>query len=235
MVGIERAPKGNRLLQALSAQDRSLLSPHLVRGSFKVRETFERPNRPIQRVYFLDTGIASVVAEHPDGRRIEIGIIGSEGMTGTAIVLGSDRTPHSCYIQVTGEGHSIPVAAIRQAMRQSPSMQAGFLKFVQAFTVQTAHTAIANARASLQERLARWLLMAQDRIAGDTLNLTHEFLALMMAVRRAGVTEALQALEDRKLIECRRSQIILLNRKGIEKIAGHFYGTPEAEYRRLLG
>jgi CRP-like cAMP-binding protein len=93
---------------------------------------------------------------------------------------------------------------------------------------------IANARATLIERLARWLLMAHDRVAGNVLNLTHEFLSLMMAVRRAGVTEALQSLEDRKLIECGRGTITVLDRKGIEKIAGHFYGVPEAEYRRLI-
>lgn len=128
----------------------------------------------------------------------------------------------------------MPAAALREAMRQSSSLRAVLMKYVQAFMVQTAHTAIANARATLVERLARWLLMAHDRVRGNALNLTHEFLSLMMAVRRAGVTEALQALEGRNLIVCGRREITLLNRKGIEKIAGHFYGTPEAEYRRLM-
>lgn len=210
------------------------MAPLLSRDSFKVRDIFERPNKRIEQIFFPDTGIYSVVAMHPDGRRVEIGIIGSEGMTGTAVVLGDDRSPHSTYVQVSGDGRFMPVAALRTAMAQSPSLQAVLLKYVQAFTVQTAHTAIANARATLIERLARWLLMAHDRVAGNVLNLTHEFLSLMMAVRRAGVTEALQSFEDRKLIECGRGTITVLNRKGIEKIAGHFYGTPEAEYRRLM-
>jgi CRP-like cAMP-binding protein len=100
---------------------------------------------------------------------------------------------------------------------------------------QTAHTAIANARAKLPERLARWLLMAHDRVPGDRLALTHEFLSLMLAVRRAGVTEAVQDLERKRLIETSRAEIVLLDRKGLERIAGNFYGVPEAEYRRLLG
>jgi CRP-like cAMP-binding protein len=129
----------------------------------------------------------------------------------------------------------MPATKLREATAESPSLHAILLRYVQAFTVQTAHTAIANARGSLLERLARWLLMAHDRVQGDKLNLTHEFLSLMMAVRRAGVTEALQHFEDRKLIECTRGQITMLNRQGIEKIAGHYYGVPEREYRRLIG
>jgi CRP-like cAMP-binding protein len=219
--------KGNLLLQALSGPDRDLVAPLLSCESREVRDVFERPYKRIEQVYFPDTGIASVVAVHPDGRRIEIGIVGSEGMTGTAVVLGGDRSPHSSYIQVAGEGRVMSATALRKAMAQSPSLQAVLLKYVQAFTVQTAHSAIANARATLVERLARWLLMAHDRVAGNVLYLTHEFLSLMMAVRRAGVTEALQSLEERKLIECGRGTITILHRKGIEKIAAHFTALPK--------
>jgi CRP-like cAMP-binding protein len=104
--------------------------------------------------------------------------------------------------------------------------------------VQTAHTAIANARANINQRLARWILMAQDR-ANDKplkpLHLTHEFLALMLGVRRAGVTEALQNLKRQKLIATGRNQIVVLDRKGLERTAGSSYGVPEREYRRLIG
>jgi CRP-like cAMP-binding protein len=226
--------KSNHILEALSRKDRGLLERDLVPMEFELRKSFERPNQPITDVYFPLTGIASVIAQHPNGRRIEIGVIGCEGMSGTAIVLGNERTPHSTYIQVKGDGYCLPVPALRRAMGQSRSLHGWMLKYVQAFMVQTAHSAITNARATLIERLARWLLMAHDRVPGNTLDLTHEFLSLMMAVRRAGVTEALQALEGRKLIARRRSEITLLDRKGIEKVAGHFYGTPEAEYRRLM-
>ena len=101
--------------------------------------------------------------------------------------------------------------------------------------VQTAQTAVANARAKIEERLARWILMAHDRLDGASLPLTHEFLSLMLGVRRAGVTEALHALEALKLIRSGRGQIVVLNRKGIERKAGDAYGAPEAEFRRLIG
>jgi CRP-like cAMP-binding protein len=120
-------------------------------------------------------------------------------------------------------------------MGESPSMQTVLLNFAQAFAVQTAHTAIANARARLHERLARWILMAHDRVSDNTLPLTHDFLSLMLGVRRAGVTEAVHVLQKQELIKAHRANIIVLNRKGLEKIAGNFYGVPETEYRRLLG
>jgi len=211
-----------------------LIGPRLVRVNLKLRQDLEKPNKPIEHVYFPETGIVSVVAVHPDDNRVEIGIIGCEGMTGIPILLGNERSPHSTYIQVAGRGQRIAASDLRRAIDASPSLKTVLLKYVQAFMVQTSHTAIANARASLAERLARWLLMAHDRVPKDELELTHEFLSLMMGVRRAGVTEALHELVDKKLIEARRGNITVVDRKGIAQLAGHFYGTPEAEYRRLL-
>jgi CRP-like cAMP-binding protein len=117
----------------------------------------------------------------------------------------------------------------------SQTLHSLLLKFVQVFMVQTAHTAIANARAHIDQRLARWILMARDRTGENTLPLTHEFLSLMLGVRRAGVTEALQSLKRQKLIENNRNKIVMRNRKGIERMAGAAYGTSEKEYRRLIG
>lgn len=195
----------------------------------------ERPNRRIDAVYFMETGIASVVAVQADDKRIEIGLVGNEGMTGSAVVLGGDQSPHSTYIQVAGDGQRIAVADLRKAMQASEPLRALFLKYVQVFMVQTAHTAIANVRSKLDQRLARWILMAHDRTLVDALPLTHEFLALMLGVRRAGVTEALHSLKRQKLIDTGRNMIIVRNRKGIERAAGAFYGVPEAEFQRLIG
>ncbi len=195
----------------------------------------ERPNRRIDAVYFMEAGVASVVAVQPDGTRVEVGLIGPEGMSGSAILLGSDQSPHSTYMQVAGEAQRISTHELRKAMAASESLHGLLLKFVQVFMVQTAHTAIANARAHINERLARWILMAHDRTRDTALPLTHEFLALMLGVRRAGVTEALQSLKRQKLIDTGRNKILLLNRKGIEQLAAASYGTPEKEYRRLIG
>ena len=128
----------------------------------------------------------------------------------------------------------MPASDLRAAMDHSTTMRATFMKYVQVLVVQTAHTAIANSVGKLHERLARWLLMAHDRVETDKLVLTHEFLSIMLAVRRAGVTEAVGKLEEEELIACSRGVVTVLNRKGLEKTAGTFYGTPEREYRRLI-
>ena len=120
-------------------------------------------------------------------------------------------------------------------MQESETLHRLLLKYIQTFMVQTAHTAIANAHAKLPERLSRWILMAQDRVGGDDLALTHEFLALMLGVRRPGVTETLQVLSRKRLIKTGRGRILVLDRKGLERSAGGYYGVPEQEYRRLIG
>jgi CRP-like cAMP-binding protein len=194
----------------------------------------ERPNKPIEDVYFMENAIASVVALPSRDVQVEIGLIGCEGMSGTAIVAGTDRSPHSTYIQVAGKGLRIKANHFKKALNESSTLRIQLMKFVHAFSVQTAHTAVANARAILEIRLARWLLMAHDRVPGNTLALTHEFLSLMLACRRAGVTEALQTLTDQELISAKRGEITIHNRKGLERLAGQFYGVPESEHRRLI-
>jgi CRP-like cAMP-binding protein len=225
----------NRLLAAMSVTDLALLQTHLQPVVMPLLKDLERSNRPIDTVYFMEAGIASVVAVQPDETRIEVGLIGREGMSGTTVLLGDDQSPHHTYIQVAGEAQRIALKELRKAMETSASMQRLLLKYVQVFMVQTAHTAIANARAHIDRRLARWILMAHDRIEGDTVPLTHEFLALMLGVRRAGVTETLQSLKRKKLIDTGRNKIVVCNRKGLEQIAGQAYGVPEKEYRRLIG
>jgi len=228
-------PARNRLLAALLPADLALLRPHLRPATMPLLRDMERPNRRVEAVYFMETGIASVVGVQPDQTRIEVGLIGREGMSGIAVVLGGDQSPNSTYIQVAGEAQRITADELRKAMAASETLRGLLLKFVQVFMVQTAHTAIANARSHINQRLARWILMAHDRTRDTTLPLTHEFLALMLGVRRAGVTEALQYLKRQKLIDTGRNKILLLNRKGIEKLAAESYGTPEKEYRRLIG
>ena len=225
----------NQLLAAMSATDFASLQPHLQRVPMALLKELERPKRRIETVFFMEAGIASVVAVQPDESRVEVGLIGREGMSGIAVVLGSDQSPHSTYMQVPGKGQRITVNELRKAMDASQTLHSLLLKFAQAFMVQTAHTAIANARAKVDKRLARWILMAHDRTGDDTLPLTHEFLSLMLGVRRAGVTEALQSLKRQKLIDTGRNRIVVCDRKGLERLAQGSYGVPEKEYRRLIG
>ena len=217
----------NKILAALSNADLALLQPHLEPVELEVRKVLEQPNKPIKHSYFIERGLASIVAGNSH-KRLEVGLIGSEGMTGLPIVLGNDRSPHENFIQVAGEGSRIPADKLRGAMRQSRSLEKAFLKFAHSFMNQTANTAFSNGTATLEERLARWLLMANDRLDGDEIPLTHEFLSLMLGVRRAGVTVALNYLEHRGVIRLSRGQIVITDRKGLKASANGTYHEPEA-------
>ena len=157
MARVSRSPDRNRLLASLSPADLGLLQPDLEPLTLKLRHVLEKPNKRIEHVYFVDGGIASVIAVQVKERDIKVGLIGCEGMSGTAVVLGDDRSPHSTYIQVAGEGQRIAAVKLRNAMKASGSLHNALLKYVQAFMVQMAHTTIANARAKIDERLARWI------------------------------------------------------------------------------
>jgi CRP-like cAMP-binding protein len=209
--------------------------PHLKAVSLPVLKSLEKPNRRIDAVYFPDSGFASVVATRANDRQVEVGLIGLEGMTGLPIILGNHRSPNATYIQAKGEGRSIPSIQLRTAVLASRSLQTSLLKYVQAFGVQASQSALSFADSKLHQRLARWILMAHDRLGVDELPLTHEFLSLMLGVRRAGVTEAVHALKREGLIDHVRGQVIIKNRKGLERRAGDSYGIAESEYRRLMG
>ena len=138
-------------------------------------------------------------------------------------------------MQVEGRGYRIAAEALRRAIDTSASLRGLLLRYAHTFLVQTAQTALANAGAPAEERLARWLLMYHDRQDGDDLSVTHEFLSLMLGVRRPTVTVAIHTLEGAGLIRARRGRIRVLNRAGLEEAAGEAYGPAEAEYERLIG
>jgi CRP-like cAMP-binding protein len=159
----------HRLLASLSTGDFNLLQPHLEPVTLGLRKHLERPTRRIDAAYFPEVGFASVVAVQPNGKQVEVGLIGREGMTGLPIVLGNHRSPHATYVQAPGTGQCIPATALRQATQASLSLRDSLLKFVQAFGVQTSHTAICNVQSRLDVRLARWLFGARpDRRGYDT-------------------------------------------------------------------
>jgi CRP-like cAMP-binding protein len=213
----------NRILSRLSRQEFALLEPHLEAVDLPVRKTLEVRRKRIDQVYFIESGFASVVANGTNKPSIEVGIIGREGMTGLAIVMGHDRAQHDTYIQVAGHGLRISAAKLREADERSMILHRAMLRYAHAFLLQTTTTALANGRSKIEERAARWLLMADDRIDGDDLPLTHEFLGLMLGTHRPGVTIALQALEKAGLITTRRSHITIIDRKGLEKSSNGTY------------
>ncbi len=225
----------NRILDCLSKDDFGLMKPHLESVELGFRKRLQSPNRTIEMIYFPHSGLGSVVASGR-GRepQAEVALVGREGMTGLPVVHGTDRSPYEIFMQVEGDGQQITTINLRSAMKRSTTLRECFLLFSHAFCIQSGYTALANAKGSLEQRLARWLLMAQDRLQKDQLVLTHEFLSLMLGVRRAGVSSALQHFEVKGLLHGDRGAITILDRDGIEEIADGLYGPAEAEYERLF-
>jgi CRP-like cAMP-binding protein len=225
-------PAQNGLLAAMSPGDIALLKPKLEPLTLTLRQMLEPANKPIKHNFFITSGLGSVIAIGRNGHRLEVGIIGREGMTGLPVVLGNDRSPNETFIQVAGTGLRIAADDLRQAMRKSASLTRVLLNFVNAFLIQTSHTALSNGTASIEERLARWLLMAQDRLGGTEVPLTHEFLSLMLGVRRAGVTGALNQLHRKGVINLSRGRIVIIDREGLINSANGAYGIPEVMARK---
>ena len=232
---ISQSSVRNRLLKAMSGDDFARLKPDLEPMVLNVKDVLVQANEPIAHVYFMEEGLASIVAISPDNERIEVGHVGREGMTGEPVLLGVTSSPNQTFIQVAGSGLRMRAEDLTAAAEASPSLRALLLRFVQTLLIQTSHSALANGRYTIQERLARWLLMCHDRMDGDDLPLTHEFLSLMLGVRRSGVTEALHALEGVQIVKAGRGHILLRDRFRLEEIAGGCYGVPEAEYAKLIG
>jgi CRP-like cAMP-binding protein len=217
----------NRILSRLSRADFALLKPHLESVDLPVRKTLETRKRRIDQIYFIESGFASVVANGTSKPSIEVGIIGREGVTGLAVVLGHDRAQHDTFVQLPGRGQRMSADSLREAQDRSVSLHRELLRFANAFLMQTTTTALANGRSKIEERLARWLLMAHDRVDGDELPLTHEFLGMMLGSPRPGVTLAVQALEKEGLIDARRARITILDRKALEKRSNGTYVPAE--------
>lgn len=232
---LEQSVIRNRLLSHLSVADFALLAPHLEPLELERDYVLALPNQSIEYAYFVESGIVSVVAEKRDGRSIEVGIYGREGFGGAPLLLASDQTPHHHFVQIEGVGYRLKSTDFLHIVEQSAAMRNLLLRFIHVFMTQTAQSALVNGSSVIEERLARWILMCQDRIDGDEFAITHDFLSMMLGVRRSSVTDAIHLLEGNQLIRAERGRVKVLNRRNLEYAAAASYGVPEAEYRRLIG
>ena len=224
----------NILLRKMNAEEISLLEGHMERVSLPIRMPLEYRGQPIEFVYLPEFGVAAIVARMVRGRSAEVGLIGFEGMTGTAAVLGDDCAPHECFMQIAGEGFRVPAAALRKAVSRNPQLHNLFLRYAQSLYIQATYCALSNVRSKFEERLARLLLRCHDRVSGGTLPLTHEIMAVMLGVGRPIVTLGLHVLEGEGLIRANRGEIIIRDRERLIKRTT-VYGVPTHEYRRLIG
>lgn len=225
----------NLLLSAMPADARVSLLSGSRRVSLERFAPLSEADQPIRSFYWLESGMASVVSGKRGGRRVEVAVIGLEGVAGTAALLGAVSSPNPIVIQLPGTvAIETPVDALLSACDANAELRALLLRYVQTLLVQVAGNAINNVVDRLDARLARWLLMAHDRATGDELALTHEFMAGMIGTQRSAVTHTLHLLEGQRMIRARRGSICVLDRAQLEEVAGPAYGEAESEYRRLI-
>lgn len=236
MLHPEKPYTTNILLSALPPEDLQLLKPHFTRAEMRLRQVLTPAHKTIEHVWFPEGGVTSVVSHTVDNGPTEVGIFGRDGFAGTPLLLGANTSPHEIYIQVNGHtGLRIEAAPFMAAVDASATLRTVLSRYVQTFIIQTAQSAVSNAHQRIEARLARWLLMCHDRVAGDDIALTHEFMGMMIAAERSGVTVSLHVLEGSGMIRSRRGWVTILDRNKLEDLAGDGYGRPEAEYRKLIG
>ena len=225
----------NRLLELLPASDIARLRPHLSKVDLDYKMPLYEARQPIQHVYFPVSGVASLVNTMTDGYSAEVGTIGNEGVVGIPIILGDSIAPTNVYVQVPGVGLRMPASILVEILEEYSFTRKLMLRYVHAFFNQVAQSAACNHFHSVPQRCCRWLLMTHDRVQTEEFILTQEFLAMMLGVRRTGITAAANGLKRQKLIEYSRGHVTILNRAGLEHGACECYAVSKGEYDRLLG
>lgn len=225
----------NRVLNSLTRSEYEYLTPHLERVNLKSGDVLCRPEEPITHVYFPNRGVVSLVSVFEGGGMVEVGMVGNEGMFGVCVFLGSLTTPLLAQVQVPGEGFRMRADVLKREFAKGGVLQDMLLRYTQAFLTQVAQTAACNRAHTLEGRLAKWLLMCQDRAQSKELELTHEFISEMLGIRRAGVTEAANLLREAGLIHYRRGHVTITDRAGLEAESCECYPLMKREFARLVG
>jgi CRP-like cAMP-binding protein len=224
----------NSVLARLPAATLARLQPKLRHVQLKRHDILQETHRSIDRVYFLQGGLAVLLARTRRDGEVGVAVVGRFGLVGVPAVLGTMRSPYRCVMEIPGEALQIGTQDLRRAMDESPVLRGQLLNYVQALLVQNAQTALCNARHNLEQRLARWLLLSRDRLDDDIIPLTHDLLSIMLGVRRAGVTMALEQLERSGAVRRKRGAVEIANRAHLEKGTCECYRIIAAEYQRLI-
>src|ERR1700719_3669389 len=223
----------NRLLSLLSDDDYQRLRPHLSHVVFDYKKSLYEASRPIDHVYFPIDGVASLVITTADGASAEVGTIGSEGLVGLPVCLGDREAPSSVYVQVPGTALVMDAGAFRGQLERSPTLNLTMLRYAHAFFNQVAQSAACAHLHRVEQRCCRWLLMTRDRMPTGDFLLTHEFLGMMLGVRRTTVTDVMGAFQKAGLISYRRGHVTLLAQDGLQHRACECYDISKREFDRL--
>lgn len=230
-----QVPAQNRLLGALPREVWKRLCPAPASLTFALGDVVYEPGERMSYLYFPTSSVVSLIYTMADGDTAEMGLVGNEGVVGIALVLGGETTPNQAVVQVAGGALRMRADAMRAEFDRGGPFQAGLLGYTQALLTQISQTAVCNRLHSIEQRLARWLLMTRNRVASDEILMTQEVLAHMLGVRREGVTLAAHHLQEAGLIRYRRGHITILDRTGLEAASCECYRVVKDEFDRLLG
>ena len=229
-----RITSKNRLLAAMPQEDLERFFSDLDPVSLSLRQVLHEVGARLEDVYFIEQGVASVLTNMADGSTIEVGMIGMEGMVGIPALLGGEISAQQVIVQVPGTALRMNAALCKAAFDQSEAIRGVALRFTEAILNLSAQTAACNRLHSIEQRCARWLLMAIDRVQSDEIPLTHEFLSSMLGVRRAGVTNTAGELQSSGLIRYHRGLLTIVDRDGLEATACECYHIDHDRLNGLL-
>ncbi|MGA8618993.1 MAG: Crp/Fnr family transcriptional regulator [Candidatus Sulfotelmatobacter sp.] len=218
-------PVCNIILLSLPDKEYKMLRPHLEPVDLPQYEILEEPGERIDYTYFVNEGMTSLVALSRDGRSVEVGIVGKEGMVGMSLIAGLRQGTFRAIMQMAGSGMRVRAEVFQDVLLSAPALRTELSRFALMHGMQVAQLAACNRLHEVEQRLARWLLMCQDRFDSQSLPLTHEFLAQMLGTGRPSVSLAAGSLENAGLIENLRGSVKILNRKSLEEVACECYGV----------
>ena len=226
--------KGNRLLAKVAKDEADRLLARAEVVDLPLSFVLIEPNKRIEHIYFPVTLLGSLVTILEDGSSVESGTIGREGMSGIPVILNADRTPMETVVQVPGQAIRIPSSHVKKIFDEGGSLYKLLNQYIHTIFIIASQSAACNRRHSIEQRLARWLLMSSDGVGSNEVGITQNFLAVMLGVRRSGVTEAALKLQGDGLIRYTRGSVTITDRKGLEKVACECYHMAKSEYERLL-